>query len=163
MTASSTARSATSPADARPRFELSEEAKKTVRLLVVDDEHTLRESCRTYLTSEGYQVETCGKGKDALDLLTRREFDIVLLDQYMGDVPGTKLLPVALTRHPQSIVIVMTGKPTVESSLQLLEEGAWDYLTKPFSATQLRMLIGRAVHAVLASRSSDSVRAEAEV
>jgi DNA-binding NtrC family response regulator len=163
MTVSSTARFASSPADARPKFELSEDAKKTVRLLVVDDEHTLRESCRTYLTSEGYRVETTGKGKEALDLLTRREFDIVLLDQYMADVPGTKLLPVALTRHPQTVVIVMTGKPTVESGLELLEEGAWDYLTKPFSATQLRILIGRAVHAVLASRSSDSVRAEAEV
>jgi len=146
----------------RSRFEVDETAKSTVRLLIVDDEHSLRESCHSYLASEGFQVETCGKGKEALELLTRREFDIVLLDLFMSGVPGAKLLSVALTRHPRTIVIIMTGKPTVESSLELLEQGAWDYLTKPFSATQLRILVGRAVHAVLVTRVAESAGADVE-
>jgi DNA-binding NtrC family response regulator len=149
------------PVKPRSRFELDEKAKTGIRVLVVDDEHSLRETCSSYLTSEGYQVETCGKGKDALELLTRREYDIVLLDQYMSDVPGAKLLPVALTRHPQTIAVVMTGKPSVESSVELLQQGAWDYLTKPFSATQLRILLGRAAHAVLMTRAVESDSASA--
>ena len=162
MTVLAKARSGTPSPDPRPKFELDDKAKSSVRLLIVDDEHTLRESCRTYLVSEGYQVETCGKGKEALDLLTRREFDIVLLDQFMADVPAAKLLPVALTRHPQTIVMVMAGKPSVESSLELLQQGAWDYLTKPFSATQLRILVGRAVHAVLVTRAAETASADVE-
>ena len=146
----------------RPKYDLDEKAKASIRMLVVDDEHSLRETCKSYLTSEGYQVEACGKGKEALELLTRREYDIVLLDQYMTDAPATKLLPVALTRHPQTVAIVMTGKPTVEASLQLLQQGAWDYLTKPFSATQLQILLGRAAHAVLMTREAEAFNAEAE-
>ena len=145
----------------RKTLETDKQATASIRVLVVDDEHSLRESCRTYLTSEGYQVETCGKGKEAESLLARREYDVVLLDQFMEDVPGAKLLPVALTRHPEPIAIIMTGKPTVESSLELLEQGAWDYLTKPFSATQLRILLGRARHAVLMSRAANSLTVEA--
>jgi DNA-binding NtrC family response regulator len=148
-------------AKVRPKFELDKKATASIRVLVVDDEHSLRESCESYLVSEGYQVETCGKGKDALSLLTRREYDIVLMDQFMADVPAAKLLPVAMTRHPQTIVVVMTGKPTVESSLELLQQGAWDYLTKPFSATSLRILLGRATHAVLMTRAAESAAAAA--
>jgi DNA-binding NtrC family response regulator len=143
-------------AKSRPRFELDKKATSSIRVLVVDDEHSLRESCESYLVSEGYQVETCGKGKDALSLLTRREYDIVLLDQYMADAPAEKLLPVAMTRHPQTIAVIMTGKPSVESSLELLQQGAWDYLTKPFSATSLRILLGRATHHVLMARAAES-------
>jgi DNA-binding NtrC family response regulator len=143
------------------KYQLDEKAKASMRVLVVDDEHSLRETCTSYLTSEGYQVEACGKGKEALELLTRREYDIVLLDQYMTDAPAAKLLPTALTRHPQTIAIVMTGKPTVEASIELLRQGAWDYLTKPFSATQLQILLGRAVHAVLMTREAESVGAAA--
>lgn len=145
----------------RPTYALDEKARASIRVLVIDDEHSLRESCSTYLVSEGYQVETCGKGKDALDLLTRREYDIVLIDQFMADVPAEKLLPVALTRHPQTIAIVMTGKPTVESSLAMLQQGAWDYLTKPFSATTLRILLGRAMYAVLMTRAAEAETAAA--
>jgi DNA-binding NtrC family response regulator len=136
--------------------------RRSVRLLIIDDEHTLRESCQTYLSSEGYNVETCGRGKEALSLLSRREYDIVLIDEYMEEVPGAKLLRVALTRHPETIVLLMTGKPTVASSLSLMQQGAWEYLTKPFSATQLSIYLGRAVHAVLTSRAAASANADVE-
>ncbi len=83
--------------------ELDREAKLGLRVLVIDDERTLRESCRSFLGSEGYNVEVCGKGDEALELLTRRPYDIVLIDQYMSDVPGAKLLDACLTKNSDTI------------------------------------------------------------
>ena len=134
--------------------ELDQATKLSLRILVVDDERTLRESCRSFLTSEGYNVEACGKGSEAQDLLRRRTFDIVLIDQYMSDVPGDQLLQTCLTISPDTMCIVMTGNPSVEASFKALRGGAWDYLPKPFAATQLQVLIGRAAHTVLVARES---------
>jgi DNA-binding NtrC family response regulator len=130
----------------------------SIRILVIDDERALRESCRTFLRSEGYTVDVCGEGNEALDLLGRRTFDIVMIDQYMSGISGARLLEICLAKHRDTLAIVMTGNPSVESSLQVLRAGAWDYLTKPFTPTQLQILIGRAAHTVLASRERDEAR-----
>src|SRR5207249_5682907 len=90
------------------------DAKARIRILVVDDEHTLRESCATVLRHEGYDVTVCSRGQEALDLLKRRGFDIVLADLYMSQVDGLTLLRTALTTNHDTIVIVMTGNPSVE-------------------------------------------------
>src|SRR5882724_6603541 len=130
------------------------EAKARVRILVVDDEHTLRESCAAVLRHEGYDVTVCSRGQDALDLLKRRAFDVVLVDLYMSQIDGLALLRAALGTNHDTIVIVMTGNPSVESSVDALRQGAFDYLPKPFSASHLQVLIGRAVHTVLVARET---------
>src|SRR5881398_562532 len=130
------------------------EAKARVRILVVDDEHTLRESCAAVLRHEGYDVTVCSRGQDALELLKRRAFDVVLVDLYMSQVDGLALLRAALGTNHDTIVIVMTGNPSVESSVEALRQGAFDYLPKPFSASHLQVLIGRAVHTLLVARET---------
>src|SRR6059058_6253192 len=130
------------------------EAKARVRILVVDDEHTLRESCAAVLRHEGYDVTVSSRGQDALDLLKRRAFDVVLVDLYMSQVDGLALLRAALGTNHDTIVIVMTGNPSVESSVEALRQGAFDYLPKPFSASHLQVLIGRAVHTLLVARET---------
>ena len=130
------------------------DAKARIRILVVDDEHTLRESCATVLRHEGYDVTVCSRGQEALDLLKRRGFDIVLADLYMSQVDGLTLLRTALTTNHDTIVIVMTGNPSVESSVEALRQGAFDYLPKPFSASHLQVLIGRAVHTLAVARET---------
>jgi len=137
---------------------ISPEDKAGIKLLVVDDERTLRESCASVLELEGYNVTVCGRGDEALELLRRRTFDIVMVDLYMSQVPGTELLKAALDRQRETIVIVMTGNPSVASSIEALRAGAWDYLPKPFSATHLQILIGRASHAVLVGRESQALQ-----
>src|SRR6266487_4075023 len=129
-------------------------ARSSIRILVVDDERTLRESCLSVLQAEGYNVAVCGRGNEARDTLKRRPFDITLVDWFMGEVPGNELLQTALTANPGTIVIIMTGNPSVASSLEALQAGAWDYLPKPFSGTQLQILVGRAAHAVVVARES---------
>jgi DNA-binding NtrC family response regulator len=136
--------------------------KKSVRVLVVDDEETICESCLTVLRHEGYDVSVSMRGPEAEDLLRRRGADIVLLDLYMSGVPGLTLLRTALEIRPDTLVIVMTGRPSVESSVQTLRDGAWDYLPKPFSGTQLQVLVGRAAHTVLVARESEEQDQAAE-
>ncbi len=133
---------------------LDPEQKPGVRILVVDDEVTLRETCVNVLRMQGFDVASAGRGEEALDMVRRRDFDIMLLDLYMTQVPGIALLQAALERRPETIVVMMTGNPSVESNLKVLEAGAWDYLPKPFSATHVEVLIGRASHAVREQRLS---------
>src|SRR5438128_647826 len=134
--------------------------RSSIRIAVVDDERTLRESCHSVLQAEGYNVALCGRGNEARETLKRRPFDIALVDWFMGEVPGSELLHIALTTNPGTIVIIMTGNPSVASSLEVLQAGAWDYLPKPFSATQLQILVGRAAHAVTVARESKELQAQ---
>ncbi len=147
---------------ASPFVALAPAAQPTLRILIADDERTLRESCATVLQGEGYNVTVSARGDDALDLLQRQSFDVALVDLYMSHVPGMDLLRAALTAHPDTIVILITGNPSLESSLEALRAGAWDYLPKPFTATHLQILVGRAAHAVMVARETQAVRVQSD-
>src|SRR6266513_726416 len=138
------------------------EQKARIRILVVDDEHTLRDSCATVLRQDGYDVTVCGRGSEALELLKRRAFDIVLADLHMPQVDGLALLRVAQTTNRDTVVIVMTGNPTVDTSVEALRQGAFDYLPKPFSATHLQILVGRAVHSLVVARETREQQSQLE-
>ena len=141
---------------------VSPEERAKLRILVVDDERTLRESCATVLEHEGYNVTACSSGGEAIERLKRQPFDIVLADLYMEPVSGVEVLKAAVDLQKDIIVIVITGNPTVASSVEVLRAGAWDYLPKPFSATHLQILIGRAAHAVRVARESKELQTEIE-
>jgi DNA-binding NtrC family response regulator len=149
-------------ADSVAMAQIAPDFKSQLRMLIIDDEHTLRESCASVLRLEGYDVALCSRGDDALEVVQRRSFDIVLLDLYMSGVPGMELLRATLEARPETLVIIMTGNPSVGSSLEALRAGAWDYLPKPFSASHLQVLIGRAAHAILIARESRELNAELE-
>ena len=134
--------------------------RASLNVLLVDDERTLRESCRSILEGIGYRVEVAANGDQALKLLQRRSYDIVLTDLYMREVSGLDVLRASIERDPSAIVIVMTGNPSVASNVEVLRAGAWDYLPKPFSATHLEIVIGRASHAIMVSRESGPESAE---
>ena len=143
-----------------PRDPLSipAEVKADIRILVVDDDRTLREGCASVLQLDGYSVTFSGRGDEALDLVKRRKFDIILVDLYLTPISGLDILKAALEVHRDTIVVVMTGNPSVTSSIEALRIGAWDYLPKPFSATHLQVLIGRASHAVMVARETNDLR-----
>jgi len=156
-----------SPAAAKPPeqanrdpLSIPEEVKASIRVLVVDDERTLRESCASVLQMDGFNVTVIGRGEEALEAVKRRTFDIVLLDLYMSQVSGMDLLRATLSHSRDTIVVVMTGNPSVTTSIEALRAGAWDYLPKPFSATHLQVLIGRASHAVMVARETHDLRAQ---
>lgn len=128
-------------------------SRATIRVLVIDDDRTLREGCASVLQVEGFNVTTSGRGDEALELFRRARFDIVMVDLFMTPLSGVEILRAVLQLHPETIVIMMTGNPSVVSSMEALAIGAWDYLAKPFSGTHLHLVFGRAAHAVLANRA----------
>jgi DNA-binding NtrC family response regulator len=154
------------PARSGPGLDLiavDPEVRRSIEVLVVDDEHSLRESCASLLRNQGFTVTVVGRGDDALRAVKNRKFDIALFDLYMSQVSGLELLEATLGSNPDTIVIVMTGNPSVESSVTALRAGAWDYLPKPFSATHFEILMGRAAHAVVVARESGSADTDDEV
>jgi len=132
--------------------------RASIKVLVVDDDRSLREGCASVLQVEGYNVSSCGRGDEALELVRRTPYDIILVDLYMTPVSGMEILKAALGTQSSTIVVVMTGNPSVASSIDALREGAWDYLPKPFSGTHLQVMFGRAVHAVLQHRRATDAR-----
>ena len=143
---------------ARDPLSIAPDVKASIRVLVVDDERTLRESCASVLQMDGYNVTVVGRGEEALESVKRRKFDIILVDLYMSQVSGLDILRATLEANRDTIVVVMTGNPSVTSSIEALRAGAWDYLPKPFSATHLQVLIGRASHAVMMGREANDLR-----
>src|SRR5947208_16446983 len=91
--------------DVTSLLSIGADAKARIRILVVDDEHTLRESCATVLGHEGYDVTVCSRGQEALDLLKRRGLDSVLADPYMSQLDGLTLHRPALTNHHDASVV----------------------------------------------------------
>jgi response regulator RpfG family c-di-GMP phosphodiesterase len=98
-------------ADAIPRspgaeglLSIDRDIRETIEVLVVDDEHTLRESCASILRADGFPVTVCARGEDAMELLQRRRFDIILLDLYLPKMSGMDVLEVALKESPGTIV-----------------------------------------------------------
>src|SRR5690349_18057388 len=78
---------------------LDPETRQSVRILVIDDDRALRESTASFLGAEGYSVTVCGRGDEALGIVKRRKFDVVLIDLYMSQVPGIELLNACLGTH----------------------------------------------------------------
>lgn len=145
---------------ARDAYAASREFRSSLRVLLVDDDRTLREGCASVLQMDGYNVVSTGRGDEALDTIKRRKFDIILVDLYMTPLTGMDILRGALEAHRDTIVIVMTGNPSVATSIEALRAGAWDYLPKPFSAQHMQILLGRASHAVAVARETREFKAQ---
>jgi DNA-binding NtrC family response regulator len=131
----------------------------SIRILVIDDDRAIREGCASVLEGEGYQVKLAGRSDDVMEVFRRDPFNIVLVDLFMTPIAGMEILKSIMSVRPETIVIMMTGNPSVHSSVEALRIGAWDYLPKPFSASHLQVLIGRAAYTVLDARKTSEARA----
>jgi DNA-binding NtrC family response regulator len=127
-----------------------------MRALIVDDDRTLREGCASVLRAEGINVEVTGRGGEAIEMIKRSHFDIMLVDVYLEPISGIDVLKAVMETAPNTLVVLMTGNPSVDSSIEAMRIGAWDYLPKPYSGIQLQLLVGRAAHAVTARRKRET-------
>ncbi|HKK27637.1 MAG TPA: sigma-54 dependent transcriptional regulator [Gemmatimonadota bacterium] len=132
---------------------ISDEDRSTVRILAVDDDPTSLASCESVLDAEGYKIEVERKGEDAIRRIKTGKVHIALIDQNMPGVDGMEVLQAVQEHSPSTLAIIMTGYATAEASVRALQAGAWDYLPKPFTATQLLILVDRAAHTLLRMRS----------
>ncbi len=115
------------------------------RVLVVDDEERIRKVCHRLLTQEGCDVAMADNGIKGLKMIDETHFDIVLLDLMMPGMSGMDVLTRIKARHPDTVIIVITGYATLEHSIETMKKGAFDFLSKPFSPQELRMVISKAI------------------
>jgi response regulator RpfG family c-di-GMP phosphodiesterase len=102
------------------------------RILIVDDEEIIRDILADFLAMEGFEVRTAPDGAAALVELTSQHFDLVLSDLKMPNMGGIELLDAISSHAPQMVTIIMTGFGTVETAIDAMKRGAYDYIMKPF-------------------------------
>ena len=115
------------------------------KLLVVDDEESLRITTAAIFEKEGYIVDTASSGDEAIDLLSKTEYDLVLTDLHMEGGDGLSVLSQIRRHAPLTISVVLTGFASVESAIAALQEGAYDYLIKPCDIESMKHTIRRGV------------------
>jgi len=122
-----------------PQFE----AANFLNLLIIDDERTIREACREVAHSLGFTAHVADSAEQAYRMLDLQAFDAILLDLRLPGAGGLDALRRIKERRPDAVVIVVTGYGTVQSAVQAMKNGAYDYVTKPFSVDELKLLLER--------------------
>jgi two-component system phosphate regulon sensor histidine kinase PhoR len=115
------------------------------RILVVDDEKRIRDGCQSILKAEGFDVEVAENGYAGLAKIEEEHFDIILLDLMMPGLRGIDLLDHVKARHPDTLVIVITGYATLEHAIEAMKKGAFEFISKPFAPEDLRAVTGKAI------------------
>jgi PAS domain S-box-containing protein len=114
-------------------------------VLIIDDEDRIRQVCTKLLNGEGYDVDQAENAHKGLALLAGRHFDIILLDLLMPGMSGLEALDHIRAKHPDTVVIVITGYATLGHAISAMKSGAFDFISKPFSPQDLRLVITKAV------------------
>ncbi len=115
-----------------------------MRLLIVDDEPIVGDRLKYSFEKEGLCVETFTDGGSALRRLGEQGFDIVITDLKMRGVDGMQILAAVRERYPASLVIVITGFGSIETAVEAMKQGAFDYITKPFRLDDVKAVVRRA-------------------
>lgn len=116
-----------------------------VRILIIDDERGMREGCRRILESEGYTVETAENGEVGLSKIGERPFDLALLDLKMPGLSGIEVLKQIRHTRLEIIPIMITGHASVQTAVEAMKLGAFDYVEKPFTPDDLLAIVAKAL------------------
>jgi DNA-binding NtrC family response regulator len=125
-----------------------------LNLLIVDDERSIREGCRDVAQGIGYSTFVADNAEHAFRVLDTTSIDVVLLDLRLPGLGGLEVLKEVKRRRPETVVVVMTGYASVQSAVQAMKQGAYDYVTKPFNLEELRLILDRVLgHLQLSSEN----------
>lgn len=119
-------------------------ATPSIDLLVVDDDPEFRETLASRFARSAFAVQAAANGEEALDLATRRNFDVAIFDMMMPGMSGLDLLQKFKAAHADTEIIVLTGQGTIESAVEAMKLGAYDYLQKPFPLKDLEGIVAKA-------------------
>lgn len=129
-------------------------------VLIVDDEVSICEVLSAILMEMGYKVETSGGVADAVDKISKNEYDVIITDLKLPDGDGSDILTKAKEFNPDTEVIVITAYGTVDSAVDMMKRGAYDYITKPFKSEELKITIKNAVERKLLKDENKRLRRE---
>ena len=121
------------------------EVKTKGKILIVDDETVVRDSLGKWFSSEGYRAQPVASAREALESIQHMEYDVALLDIKMPGMDGMELQSRLKEADPELTVIIMTGYASVETAVQALKHGAYDYITKPIDPDELSHLVSNAM------------------
>ena len=133
------------------------------KILIIDDEPRMCDSLGVLLSSHGYETQTSYNGKEAIECLARDRFDLVLLDIVMPDMSGHQIMDYINSQSLETLVIVMTGHASVDSAVESLRRGAYDYLRKPFDFEQLERRVKNALNQNKLKRECELINGKLEL
>ena len=119
---------------------------KKEKVLIIDDDDAILDSCTQVLEKAGYAVKGARDGEQGLNIFNKESFDVVLLDLKLPGSDGIEVLSHIKLENPETPVIIMTGYASVESAVEAMKQGAFDYMAKPFSPKELRVNIRKALN-----------------
>jgi DNA-binding NtrC family response regulator len=111
------------------------------QILVVDDEEDLRKAIVDILTLDGFEVDQAGSAEEAAEKLSQTAYDVLITDHNLPGKTGVELLQESLVRYPEIIGVVITGYGTIETAVNAIKKGAYNYLTKPFKLVELPIMV----------------------
>src|SRR6195256_3290789 len=115
------------------------------QVLIVDDEPNLRKILSAQLSRDGYDVLTAEDGEKGLEALREHHIDLVITDLKMPKLDGMALLREALREDPELPIVMITAHGTIDTAVEALKTGAFDYLTKPFDKDEVRQIVAKAL------------------
>jgi two-component system response regulator PilR (NtrC family) len=133
---------------------------KTYRILVVDDEVSMREFLDVLLSKQGYKVLDARNGKQAVTMIQKNDFDLVLTDIRLGDITGLEVLKEAKKKNPDTVVIMISAYSTTEIAVEAMNAGAYDFVPKPFDNQELKQTIQRALELKTLDQEKESTSFE---
>ena len=114
-----------------------------LKILIVDDDRTLLSALKTVLDREN-DVTVCNDGSKAIDLCRNEKFDLIITDLMMPGASGLEVLTETRKIDPESLVVLITGFASLETAVQAIREGAYDYITKPFKLEEIKIIVNNA-------------------
>ncbi|MFH1102918.1 MAG: sigma-54 dependent transcriptional regulator [Pseudomonadota bacterium] len=121
-------------------------SNQTPHILVVDDELSMREFLEIMLENEEYRVSCAENGKKAISMIEKTDHDLLLLDIRLGDISGLDVLKMARKKNPDTVVIMISAYASTETAVEAMNNGAYDYVPKPFDTDELKLTIKNALH-----------------
>jgi two-component system sensor histidine kinase/response regulator len=128
------------------------------RVLVIDDEPNIRDGCKNILEGEGWETDVCGDGEEGILMIKRGTYALALVDLKMPGVGGIDVMHTIRGFDPSILIVVITGYTTVESAVEAMKQGAYDFIAKPFSADQLVIVVRRALEKRDYERRAETLR-----
>ncbi len=121
---------------------------RTIQSLIVDDDRSIGEILKELVSRSGVSVEAFSDGQDAIEFIKRQPVDIVITDLMMPKVGGLEVLHFAKNTNPDSVVIIITGHASLETAIEAVREGAYDYIKKPFKLQEVKIAFNNAVERI---------------
>ncbi len=131
-------------------------------ILVIDDDEIMRLSCEQILCKAGYRVETFGKGHDGIRRLREVRPSLLLVDIKMPELDGFEVINIVRKLDPDLVIVVITGYATIETAVDAMKAGAYDFLPKPFTPSELRMIVNRGLERWHLIKEAQRLRREKE-